>query len=91
MVRQDLEYYILLGLQFLIAVEIMRTIRNPTLEEPGILGAIVAIRTIVSFHLPHEMRRKRPAAEVQRHQGVRRLILRAPAQHAGRLADPRCA
>lgn len=54
-VRQDLGYYIVLGLEFLIAADIMHTIRSPSLEELAILGAIVAIRTVISYFVTHEM------------------------------------
>jgi uncharacterized membrane protein len=54
-VRQDLGYYILLGLEFLIAADIIRTILHPGLEELAILGAIVAIRTVISYFLTREM------------------------------------
>ncbi|MFW5867685.1 MAG: DUF1622 domain-containing protein [Armatimonadota bacterium] len=55
-VRQDLGYYILLGLEFLIAADIMHTIRNPTLEELTILGVIVLIRTVISHFVTEEMK-----------------------------------
>lgn len=54
-VRQDLGYYILLGLEFLIAADIMHTIRHPTLEELAVLGVIVAIRTVISYFVTLEM------------------------------------
>ena len=55
-VRQDLGYYILLGLEFLIAADIMHTIARPTLEELAILGGTVLIRTVISHYLTAEMR-----------------------------------
>lgn len=55
MVRQDFGYYILLGLEFLIAADIMRTIRHPSLEELAVLAVIVAIRTVISHFLTAEM------------------------------------
>jgi len=55
-VRQDLGYYILLGLEFLIAADIMHTIRRPTLEELAVLAIIVAIRTVISYFVNLEMR-----------------------------------
>jgi len=54
-VRQDLGYYILLGLEFMIAADIMHTIRNPTLQELAVLGGIVAIRTVISYFVTQEM------------------------------------
>jgi len=55
-VRQDLGYYIVLGLEFLIAADIMHTIRHPTLQELAVLGIIVAIRTVISHFVTREMR-----------------------------------
>lgn len=55
-VRQDFGYYILLGLEFLIAADIMLTIRRPSLEELASLAAIVAIRTVIGHFLRAEMR-----------------------------------
>jgi len=55
-VRQDLGYYILLGLEFLIAADIMHTVRHPTLDQLAVLAAIVAIRTVISHFLTAEMR-----------------------------------
>jgi len=47
--------YLLLGLEFLIAADIILTITRPTLEEIAILGSIVVIRTIISHFLDKEM------------------------------------
>ncbi|MBD3291657.1 MAG: DUF1622 domain-containing protein [Armatimonadia bacterium] len=55
-VRQDLGYYILLALEFLIAADIMHTIRHPALEELAVLAIIVAIRTVISYFVTLEMR-----------------------------------
>ncbi len=57
--RNDLRHhfgsYLLLGLEFLIAADIINTIVSPTLEEVGILGAIVVIRTVINYSLNKEM------------------------------------
>ncbi len=57
--RHDLRHhfgsYLLLGLEFLIAADIINTIVSPTLEEVGILGAIVVIRTVINLSLNKEM------------------------------------
>jgi len=47
--------YLLLGLEFLIAADIILTITHPTLEEIAILASIVVIRTIISYFLDKEM------------------------------------
>jgi len=54
-VRHDLGYHLLIALEFLIAADIIRTIIKPTLEELGILGAIVAIRVVLSYFLHREI------------------------------------
>ena len=60
--RLTLGTYLLLGLEFLIAADIIRTILKPSLEEVAILGAIVVIRTVINYFLDIEIE------EVQRHQ-----------------------
>ncbi|MFA7575120.1 MAG: DUF1622 domain-containing protein [Arcobacteraceae bacterium] len=47
--------YLLLGLEFLIAADIILTISQPSLEEIIILASIVGIRTIISYFLDKEM------------------------------------
>ena len=54
-VRLTVGSYLLLGLEFLIAADIIRTIVKPTLEELAILGGIVVIRTIISYFLGKEL------------------------------------
>lgn len=54
-IRLDFGYYILLGLEFLVAADIIETILKPTTEELIELGGIVAIRIILSFFLTKEL------------------------------------
>ena len=54
-IRHTVGSYLLLGLEFLIAADIIHTIVKPTLEELAILGSIVVIRTIISYFLGKEM------------------------------------
>jgi uncharacterized membrane protein len=62
---------ILLGLEFLVAGDIIRTVAiSPTFESVGVLGAIVLVRTFLSFSLEVELegrwpwqRGRRPAPE----------------------------
>ncbi|MBI2829799.1 MAG: DUF1622 domain-containing protein [Chloroflexi bacterium] len=56
-VRYDIGFHLLLGLEFLIAADIIRTVVNPTLEELAILGSIVAIRIGISYFLGKEIGR----------------------------------
>lgn len=53
--RQGLGYYLLLGLEFLIAADIMETLMTPTTEDLIVLGATVAIRTVISYSLNAEL------------------------------------
>lgn len=57
--RQQLGSSLLLGLEFLIAADVIRTVLQPTLEEVAILGGIVAIRTVISYFLHKEMAEER--------------------------------
>ena len=53
--RHELGSYLLLGLELLIAADVLDTIVHPTLLEIGILGGIVAIRTVIGFFLGREI------------------------------------
>ena len=53
--RHQFGSYLLLGLEFLIAADVILTITYPTLEEIAILASIVVIRTVISFFLDKEM------------------------------------
>lgn len=57
-IRYDIGFHLLLGLEFLIAADIIRSITRPSLEELAILGGLVAIRTVISYFLGKEIRRK---------------------------------
>jgi uncharacterized membrane protein len=46
---------LLLGLEILVAADLVRTIVTPTLEEVTVLAIIVAIRTFLSFSLQVEV------------------------------------
>ena len=54
--RQMLGYYLLLGLEFLIAADIIETLRKPGPQELIVLGTIVIIRTVISYSLNAELR-----------------------------------
>lgn len=53
--RHSLGTYLLLGLEFLVAADIVRTVIHPTIQEVAVLGAIVLIRTVIAFALDKEM------------------------------------
>ena len=48
--------YLLLGLEFLIASDILKTVLEPTLNELAILGGIVVLRTVLSVFLNKEIK-----------------------------------
>jgi uncharacterized membrane protein len=56
-IRYDVGRHLLLGLEFLIAADIMRTLAQPSLEQVTVLAIIVAIRTVLSFFLTREIER----------------------------------
>ncbi len=53
--RHVLGYYLLLGLEFLIAADIIDTLMKPTTSDLIVLGAIVLIRTLISYSLNLEL------------------------------------
>jgi uncharacterized membrane protein len=54
--RQSFGGVILLGLEILVAADLVRTVAvQPTLESVGVLGLIVVIRTVLSFSLETEI------------------------------------
>ncbi len=72
--RENLGRAILLGLEFLVAADIVRTVvEAPTLLNVGVLGMVVVIRTFLSFTLQVELEgvwpwhRGRPAHTKPRH------------------------
>lgn len=59
--RQDIGRSILLGLEVLVAGDIIRTVAvSPTLQNVAILGAIVLIRTFLSLALQVELEGRWP-------------------------------
>ena len=54
--RNALGYYLLLGLEFLIAADIIDTLMKPSVQDLTVLGAIVVIRTIISYSLNAELK-----------------------------------
>jgi uncharacterized membrane protein len=66
--RQRLGRAILLGLELLVAADIIRTVAaTPTLESVGVLAGIVAIRTFLSFSLEVEISGRWPWQKPARH------------------------
>lgn len=59
--RQGLGRAILLGLEFLVAGDIIRTVAiSPTFTSVGVLAVIVAVRTFLSFSLEVELEGRWP-------------------------------
>lgn len=59
--RQNLGRAILLGLELLVAGDIIKTVAvSPTLQNMAVLGAIVVIRTFLSFSLELEINGRWP-------------------------------
>lgn len=56
-IRLKLGSYLVLALEFFIAGDIVKTVITPTWESLGILGAIVVIRTILSYFLTKDLRK----------------------------------
>jgi len=54
--RQKLGSYLILGLEFFIAADIIRTITRPDWNDIGMLAAIVALRTVLSYFLGLELK-----------------------------------
>ncbi|MFN2593700.1 MAG: DUF1622 domain-containing protein [Actinomycetota bacterium] len=74
--RQGIGRVILLGLEFLVAGDIIRTVAvSPTFRSAGILAIIVAIRTFLSFTLEVELNGRWP---------WQRLPITSPSQHSAR-------
>jgi len=59
--RHLLGYYLLLGLEFLIAADIIDTLMKPSVQDLILLGAIVFIRTVISYSLNAELKSKHQA------------------------------
>jgi uncharacterized membrane protein len=61
LLRHDIGRAILLGLEVLVAADIIRTVAvTPTLESVAVLGAIVVIRTFLSMSLQLEVEGRFP-------------------------------
>lgn len=55
-VRRTLALYLLLGLELLVAADIIETIIAPDWQAVGVLGVIVIIRTIISVSINWELK-----------------------------------
>lgn len=55
-IRVECGSYLLLGLEFLIASDILETVVHPDLEELALLGGIVLVRIVLSYFLNLEIK-----------------------------------
>ncbi len=70
--RASLGRAILLGLEFLVAADIIGTVSvDPNFTDLGVLGLIVLIRTFLSFSLEVEINGRWPWEEARQRNGVR--------------------
>lgn len=56
--RHQLGYYLLLGLEILVAADIIETLIAPSLNHVALLAGIVIIRTLISYTLNWELSRQ---------------------------------
>jgi len=63
--RHILSYYLLLGLEFLIAADIIDTLMKPRVQDLAVLGAIVIIRTVISYSLNAELKSEQQPTPTQ--------------------------
>jgi len=57
--RQKLGAHLLLGLEIFIAADVISSVVSPSWNKVGLLAAIVAIRTVLSYFLRMEVRQAR--------------------------------
>lgn len=57
--RLTLGSYLVLALEFFIASDIIKTVLTPSWEGLGMLGAIVVIRTVLSYFLTQELKKSK--------------------------------
>ncbi|MGB9936450.1 MAG: DUF1622 domain-containing protein [Methanobacterium sp.] len=55
-IRRDFTLKIVLGLEFFIAADLIKSILEPTFDQLITLAIIVAIRTVVGYSLTHEIK-----------------------------------
>lgn len=63
-VRLSLARFLVLGLEFQLAADVLRTAISPTFEEIGKLAAIAAIRTLLNYFLNREIAQEQREIEL---------------------------
>ena len=64
-IRVDLGKHLALGLEFLVARDVIDSIIRPTWDDLGKLAVIIVLRTIVTLFLAHEIRGARNEQEIE--------------------------
>jgi len=62
-IRQELGFYLLYGLELLIAADVIETMIRPTLSQLAILGGVSLIRIVTGFALGRELEELQPPEE----------------------------
>ncbi len=62
-IRIELGHYLTLGLEFLVAKDIIETIVRPTWDDLGKLAVIILLRTVLTLFLAHEVKEVREELE----------------------------
>lgn len=68
-VRLTLARFLVLGLEFQLAADVLRTAISPTFEEIGKLAAIAAIRTVLNYFLNREIAQEQREIELLKNPG----------------------
>ncbi|MFF8262570.1 DUF1622 domain-containing protein [Streptomyces virginiae] len=71
-IRLSLGRFLVLGLEFQLAADVLRTAVAPSFTEIGQLAAIAAIRTVLNFFLTREIAQERAEIERDRKEAVPR-------------------
>ncbi|EJZ06416.1 hypothetical protein MVAC_22110 [Mycolicibacterium vaccae ATCC 25954] len=66
-VRLTMARFLVLGLEFQLAADVLRTAISPSFEEIGKLAAIAAIRTALNYFLNREIAQEKREIELLRH------------------------
>ena len=87
--------WLLLGLEFALAADIITSVISPTWQDIGELGAIAVIRTFLNYFLEHDLENAETAAEralcLQPNEHVRSRRIRCGKEAlVGEVVMPRC-
>jgi uncharacterized membrane protein len=70
-IRIEMGHYLALGLEFLVAKDIIETIVEPTWDDLGKLAVIIALRTALTIFLAHEIKEVRE--ELEQENAIRKI------------------